>query len=412
MVSDAYTAISRCRICRSDRLYMFLDLGKVPAVNKFLDRPDPDQVTYPLEVVFCEDCNHVQLKNTVNRSLLFGEYMYFSSASDPLEEHFTEYAETVEDMLDDPDGVLVEIGCNDGLLLRQFPDTYRKLGVEPAENVASVARDEHGLDVVTEFFDADVASTVQEDHGSAAAVLANNVVGHIDDLHGFFDGVETLLAEDGLFVMEVPYLVDLLNRGEFDTIYHEHISYFAVRPLVRLLDQFGLELFDVDRLDIHGGSIRAYVQREDGPRDRRDVVKDLITLEETTGLDDTDRFDEFAGLVRQRREHLTDILTTLSEEGASISGYGAPAKGNVLLNYCDVGPDIIDYIVDTTPEKQGTYAPGTEIPVRAPEAFSEDPPDYTLLLAWNYRDAILDKERGYREDGGQFIVPQPYVDMV
>ena len=412
MIDDAYTDISRCRVCKSNRLYEFLNLGDIPAVNGFRNRQDEEQTTYPLEVVVCRECGHVQLKNTVDRSLLFGEYMYFSSSSSPLIEHFGAYADTVDDVLVDPEGLLVEVGCNDGLLLRQFPDSYQKVGIEPAENVARVARKEHGLDVRTEFFDAGGAASVRDQHGPAAAVLANNVVGHVDDLHGFVEGVETLLADNGIFIMEVPYLIDLINHVEFDTIYHEHISYFAIRPLIRLVEQFGLEIYDVERLDIHGGSIRAYVQRSNGPRERQEIVDDLVALEEAVGLNNRERFDEFARLVSQRRDHLTTLLNRLGEEGMSIVGYGAPAKGNVLLNYCDIGPETLDYVIDTTPQKQGTYAPGTGLPVRPTEAFREDAPDYALLLAWNYREAILEKERAYRDNGGRFIIPQPYVDVV
>jgi D-mycarose 3-C-methyltransferase len=215
-----------------------------------------------------------------------------------------------------------------------------------------------------------------------------------------------------VFVVEVPYLVDLLNNHQFDTIYHEHISYFSVRALSSLVEQFGMELVDVDRVDVHGGTIRAHIQRESAERTPRQIVEDLRTLEFAIGLDRLDTYDDFADRVERTRSRINALFDRLNSDDVSIVGYAAPAKGNVLLNYCDIGPETLDYLTDTTPAKQGTYSPGMNIPVRAPDAFHENPPDYAFLLAWNYKDAILQKEANYREEGGQFVIPIPYVDIV
>lgn len=411
-MGNDYRTIASCRICGSGSLHEFLDLGEVPPVNSFLESPSGEETTYPLEVVVCEACNHVQLKHTVRRSLLFENYSYFSSASEPIVEHFGDYAKTVEKRYLTTDDLVVEVGCNDGVMLHQFSDSVRTVGVEPAKNVAETARERHDLNVLTEFFGEQAAESVRDEYGTASSIIANNVLGHVDDLHDVMRGVETLLEEDGIFVIEVPYLVELLNDVKFDTIYHEHISYFALGPLAELFSQFGMEVFDVERLDVHGGTIRIYAQRSENDRATSDYVKDLFALEETLGLDSLVVYDEFREKVKQRRKQLTKLLDEFAEQGYSIVGYGASAKGNVLLNYCNIGPETVEYIIDTTPAKQGTYSPGMHIPVRDPSTFRDPYPDISLLLAWNYRDTILEKEQSFRESGGRFVMPAPHVDVI
>jgi len=411
LADSRYRERSECRVCGTDSLYPFLDLGAMPPSNGFLSSPDDDEQFFPLEVVVCDSCDHVQLQHTVDREYLFSEYHYFSSASEPLLEHFGAYADAVESRYLDDDDFVVEIGSNDGVLLSQFGEAISTLGVDPAENVAEAAR-EKGVETVTELFSPEVAGRIRADYGEAAAVCANNVVGHIDDLHGLMRGLDTLLEPEGVFVMEVPYFVDLLSNHQFDTIYHEHLSYFSVRSLSRLVEQFDMQVVDVDRMDVHGGTIRAHVQRQSAERSPARIVRDLESLELAMGLDGRDAYDEFAERVEQTRTRIDTLLDRLAGEDVSIVGYGAPAKGNVLLNYCDVGPETVDYLLDTTPKKQGTYSPGMHIPVRSPGAFHDDPPEYAFLLAWNYRSAILEKESDYREEGGSFVVPIPYVDVV
>lgn len=411
MSAEACREIDRCRVCESETLYSFLDLGEQPPANAFVDDPSEDEPAYPLEVVVCETCDHVQLAHTVDSGILFTDYPYFSSASRPLFDHFGAYADAVEQRYLDADDFVVEIGCNDGVLLSQFDESIRRLGVDPADNVTEAAR-ERGVETVTSLFSPDVATSIREEHGEAMAICANNVVGHIDDLHALMTGIDTLLAPDGVFVVEVPYLVDLLSNNQFDTIYHEHLSYFSIRAFQALVEQFDMQLLDVNRMSVHGGTIRVHIQRESADRAPKRVVDDYRRLELALSLDERTAYDEFAHQVERTRERITRLLESLREDGSSIVGYAAPAKGNTLLNYCDVGPETLDYLIDTTPAKQGTYSPGMNIPVREPAAFHEDDPEYAFLLAWNYKDAILQNEADYREGGGQFVVPIPYVNIV
>jgi len=406
-----YERIEQCRVCEEGGLYSFLDLGAMPPANGFVDDPDVEEPAYPLEVVVCDTCSHVQLQHTVDADILFKDYPYFSSASRPLFDHFGAYADAVESRYLNDGDFVVEIGCNDGVLLSQFDEAIDVLGVDPADNVTEAARG-RGIDTVTALFGPDVAADIREGHGAASAVCANNVVGHIDDLHGLMTGIDTLLAEDGVFVVEVPYLVDLLSNNQFDTVYHEHISYFSIRAFQALVSQFDMQVLDVDRMPVHGGTVRVHIQRDSADRAPEGVVDDYRKLELALGLDGRAAYDEFAQRVERTRESVRALLESLGEGDASIVGYAAPAKGNVLLNYCDIGPETLDYLIDTTPAKQGTYSPGMNIPVREPDALREDQPEYAFLLAWNYKEDILANEADYREAGGQFVVPIPYVNVV
>jgi len=311
----------------------------------------------------------------------------------------------------EPGDFVVELGSNDGTMLRAFDDDIDVLGVEPAENIAKTAR-ERGVPTINRFFNDETAAEIRDTEGKATAIIANNVLGHVDDLHCLLRGIDNLLTEEGVFAVEVPYLVDLYNKLEFDTVYHEHISYWAIRPLQRLLDRFDMEVFDVTRLDVHGGSIRVFIQRKTGRCRTRSIVGGLRTLEQAMGLHRTGPFDEFAEAVERKRRQLKRLVDRVRRADGRIVGYGASAKGNVLMNYCDIGTEEIEYMVDTTPAKQGTLTPGTHVPVRSPDEFERDDPDYALLTAWNYKDVILKKERNFREKGGLFIIPVPYVDVV
>lgn len=399
----------RCRVCGSERLYEFLDLGEMPLTNAFLESADREAEWFPLEVVYCVSCTHVQLKHTVDRSHLFSEYPYQSSASDSIPAHFTEYVEEVRSRFLSPGDRVIEIGSNDGTLLRTFDEDVDVIGIDPAMNIASFAR-EKGVETVTELFDSRTASDVRQEFGTASVMIANNVLGHVDDLYDFMSGVDHLLETDGTFIIEVPYLLDLLDKVEFDTIFHEHISYFSITSLQRLVEQFGMCISDVKQVDTHGGSIRAYVRYESQCAVSKSV-KSLGLLENARGVDEPKTFDQFARAVRQRATHIRELIEHVAESGYSIVGYGAPSKANILLNYAEVDAGHIDYVIDTTPMKQGTFMPGTKIPVREPRVFHENPPDYALLLAWNYRETILEKEVEFRERGGHFLVPTPHVHV-
>lgn len=407
MKSD-FEARSTCRVCSAAGLIEFLDFGDIPPANGFTEETDAETPSFPLVVSVCPDCKHVQLAHTVDRSLLFSEYHYFSSESKPITEHFKEYADSIKNVYLQPDDFVVEIGSNDGVLLKHF-EQYNRLGIEPAENVAAVAKD-RGVPTRTDFFDAEVARDVKREHGEATVVMANNVVGHIDDLASLMTGVGELLTADGTFVIEVPYFVELFNGNEFDTIYHEHISYFSVHSFVALAERFDMTLERVERVSVHGGSLRVHLQNNT-TASRGSLVDDLLALERSMSLDEVATYHEFAEDVADYASRIRTLLNELSGPNVTIAGYGAPAKGNILLNYCDLGSGVIDYVIDTTPAKQGTYTPRTQIPVYPPEHLDEEPPDYALLLAWNYRDAILEKESELREQC-QFVIPIPHLDIV
>jgi len=403
-----FTRNEGCRVCKNKRLRKFLKLGPTPLANSFLKQEQlaSEEMSYPLDVYFCPECGLVQLRDVVPPEILFKDYVYLTGMSQTMKQHFYLLAvEVVNKFNLSKDDLVVDVGSNDGTLLKGFKQLGTKtLGIEPATNVALVAERE-GIETVNDFFSMDVAKKIIRRSGHSRVITATNVFAHINDLHEIVRTVDSLLTIDGIFVIEVPYLVDLLSKSEFDTMYHEHLSYFSLRPLVTLFKKFKMELFDVKRLPVHGGAIRCYVRRSPSPIE--DSVYQLLAQEETLRLGEFNTYLEFAANVKKIKFQLTSLLRKLKMQGCKIVGYGAAAKGNTLLNYCKIGTDILDYVVDNTPFKQGLYTPGMHISVAPPDRILQDVPDYALLLAWNYLDEILEKEQKYRELGGKFIVPIP-----
>lgn len=409
---DNFIHRTRCRVCGSEELHKFLSLGPTPLANSFLrDKQIDLEPYYPLDVYFCSNCYLVQLLDVVSPEVLFKEYAYVTGASKPLQAHFTGLAEDViGNFKISKDSLVVDIGSNDGTLLQNFSKYgFSTLGIEPALNIAQLA-EAKGIPTVNDFFDEECAVKLYKEYGAAKVILATNVFAHADNLEGFVRGVNHLLSKNGVFIIEVPYLLNLLNNTEFDTIYHEHLSYFAVHPLVYLFWKFGMEVVDVKQVPVHGGSIRVFVQKS--PKQQSQNVTKLLLMEREAKLDSFRTYMNFAEKVALVREKLVKLLKTLKDEGARITGYGATAKGNTLLNYCKIGTDILDYISDTTPFKQGRYTPGMHIPIFPEEKFHEDSPDYALLLAWNYANEILQKESKYRQNGGKFILPIPEPEVI
>ena len=401
-----------CRICKGRDLTRILSLGNHPPVDNFTDVEHlKNEKRYPLNVYFCGTCNLVQLLDVVSEEELFhGEYAYFSSASKPLVEHFRSYADDLaREQLKDDD-LVVDIGSNDGILLQHLAHRYRVLGIEPSANVAEVAR-EKGIETLPGFFTVDMAKKMVEKYGKAKVVTANNVFAHIDDLDEIVQGVKELLSEDGVFVSESHYLLDLVERREFDTVYHEHLCYYSVKPLQHLFKRFGMEVFDVGRVDVHGGSIRVYARLASG-KPLKHSVRVLCALEEKAGLYTLERFSGFQKDVEVIRDKLVSLVRGFRKEGKIVTAYGAPAKGNTLLNFCGFTPDDLKYVTDTTPQKIGLLTPGSHIPVVSPDILKSETPDYILLLAWNYRDFILEKEKELRSRGAKFIIPIPEVEIV
>ncbi len=397
--------ISECRICGSD-LYKFLSLGEMPLANSFLnkDHVNGDEETFPLDMCLCEVCGLVQLDYLVPQDKMFRNYIYFSSTSDVLQEHFSEMAKEVVERFLSKGAFVVEIASNDGILLRHFQRmNMRVLGIEPAENIARFATG-HGIETLNEYWSSKIAEQILRSYDKADVILANNVIGHVHDLHDFTKGISLLLKDDGIAIIQVQYLIDLIENLEYDTVYHEHVSYISLHPVMRLMEKYGLHVFDVKRFpDIHGGSIRFYISK----KNEQDRVNDLLKYESRNGFLSRAKYDEFSKSVAVHKSKITKLLYDLKRNRKRIAGYGAAAKANTMLNYCGIGSDVIEYIADKSAHKQGLYTPGTRIPVVPPEKILEDMPDYVVILAWNFADEIIGQLKDYSEKGGVFIIPIP-----
>lgn len=404
---------STCRICGSRDLDQFLDLGSTPLANALVrpDRSDQPEARFPLATARCLACGQVQLTVVVAPQILFKDYRYASSASSPLLPHFDGYARELVERFAPSGSFVVEIGSNDGVLLRPLSERGTlAIGVEPATDLAAMAN-ARGLRTVNEFFSADVGRRLRAEHGPARAVVANNVLAHIDDLGDVIRGLDALLDDEGVFVAEVPYLGDLIDRVEYDTIYHEHLSYFALGPLSHLFDSAGMQLFDVHRVPIHGGSLRIFAGRARKHRATAEL-EGVRGSEDRSGLGDASTYRRFAGRVAESRAALRAVVASAKADGKRLAALGATAKGNTLLNYCEIGADTVAYIGDSTTLKQGLLSPGMHVPIVPEARLNEDRPDLILLLAWNYADAIVPRYRDYLEAGGRFIHPIPLARII
>jgi SAM-dependent methyltransferase len=369
---------------------------------------------YPLHAKVCESCLLVQLEAFVTADDIFGEYAYFSSYSDSWVAHAAKYVEMAVDRFGITDESLVmELASNDGYLLQHVAARgIPALGIEPAGNVAAVAQ-EKGIETVVEFFGQELASRLVAEGRTADLLAANNVMAHVPDLNDFVGGIGIVLSPQGVATIEVPHLMRLVESNQFDTIYHEHFSYFTVITARKVLAAHGLELFDVEELRSHGGSLRLFAQRADtGGQPVSPRVDDLITRERALGFDTLEGHLSFAPKVHETKWRLLEFLIERRREGKRIAGYGAPGKGNTLLNFCGIRTDLLDYTVDRNPYKQGQFLPGTHIPIKHPEALEQDRPDYILILPWNLKDEIVEQLSYAREWGAQFIVPIPEVQVV
>ena len=389
---------------------MVLDLGEQPPANSFINQSDlnSSEPKFPLRLFWCRDCFLVQLLDIVDKEYLFKNYLYMTSASKPIVEHFIKYAKEIYEEflqgLDEP--LVVEIGSNDGSLLAEFKKLGTSiLGIEPATNLANLAN-QSNITTTNTFFSSKVGKEITQSR-NASVVVANNVIGHVEDLQDLMEGIKILIGEKGVFIFEVPYLVDLIKKLEFDTIYHEHLSYFSLLPIMNLTNRYGLEIFDVKKQSVHGGTIRVFISQKNSFK-VKDSVKHFLDEEHKFGLDNIEIYRNFSVKVAEFKRKLKTELEIIKKENKSIFGYGAPAKGNVLLNYCDIDTNFLDYIIDTTPLKQGKYTPGTHIPIFPPEKISDKGDGHiALLLAWNYESEILEKEKQFREKGGKFLIPIP-----
>ena len=407
---------SDCRLCGSRQLTKVISLSPTPPANEFvsdLDRGKP-QDHFPLDVHLCAACGHVQLLDIVDPERLFRHYVYVSSTSPVFVDHFRRYAEAMLARTGMPPGSRVlEIGSNDGTLLRFFQQAgMRVLGIDPARRIAEQAT-RAGIETRPEFFDRPLAERLRAEGWEARLIAANNVFAHADDLHTIADGVAHLLAPEGLFVFEVSYLLDVVEQTLFDTIYHEHLSYHTVKPLVGFFRRHGMELVDAVRVDSHGGSLRGIAKRRGGRWPVQPSVDRLIAEETRLGLHAPEAYQRFFDQIEARKRELSVLLARLKAEGKRIIGFGAPAKATTLMCHFGLGADALDYIIDDSPLKQGLYTPGHHIPV-VPSSWLADParrPDVALILAWNFAGPIMRKHQAFREGGGTFIVPLPTVEV-
>jgi SAM-dependent methyltransferase len=403
-----------CRFCGARLEHVFADLGMSPLSNAFLRADQLDQMEpfFPLTVRVCADCFLVQLPAVETPENIFSDYAYFSSYSETWLEHARRYCEAMTVKLGlGPQSQVVEIASNDGYLLQYFAGAnIPVLGVEPAANVAEVAR-QKGIETVVRFFGAETARDLKAAGKSADLLLGNNVLAHVPDINDFVAGLAILLKRGGVVTMEFPHLVQLMRGNQFDTIYHEHFSYLSLLAVRRIFEAHGLTIFDVEELPTHGGSLRIFAGHAE-ERSAGERVLALAEAERAFGLTDLDTYARFAEQVRDTKRALLAFLVAAKNEGKRVAAYGAPAKGNTLLNYCGVRTDFIDYTVDRSPYKQGHFLPGTHIPIHGPDRLRETRPDYVLILPWNLRDEIVEQMKDVRSWGGRFVVPIPRVEII
>jgi SAM-dependent methyltransferase len=400
----------RCRLCGEDLRHVFVDLGMSPLCESFVDEEALDwgELTFPLRVMACEFCLLVQLKAYVNPDEIFSDYAYFSSYSASWVAHAKSYCEAIAARLGlGPRSQVVEIASNDGYLLQHFqPLGVPALGVEPAMNVAQVALD-RGIETRVAFFGAALARELVAEGRQADLVIGNNVLAQVPDLNDFVAGLVLLLKPDGVITLEFPHLLRLIAEAQFDTIYHEHYSYFSLLVIEQIAARHQLRLVDVEEIVTHGGSLRVHLAHAASHRQQAPAVAELLARERAFGLDRVETYAGFSEQVRSTKRALLSLMIGLKERGRSICGYGAPGKGNTLLNYCGIGTDFLDFTVDRNPHKHGRFTPGMHVPILPPEAIDLARPDYVLILPWNLKREIMDQMRHIADWGGRFIVPIP-----
>ena len=404
-----------CRFCNAPLNTSFVDLGVTPLCQTHVaeDQLNEMEPFFPLHAWLCDECMLVQLEEYVGPKDIFEEYAYFSSYSNSWLRHAAEYCDLVEARFGLGQGsFIVELASNDGYLLRNFVTKgVPCLGIEPAANVARAAR-EQGVDTLSKFFGKVTAQEVKEKFRPADLIVGNNVLAHVPDLNDFVGGMKILLGERGAITMEFPHLVRLMDESQFDTIYHEHFSYFSFLTVERVFRQHGLEMFDVQQLPTHGGSLRIYAQHAGNPRPVGSAVRELLDEERARGFDKKETYVGFQGQVDKIKRDLLDFLISAKRQGKSVIGYGAPGKGNTLLNYCGIGTDFLDYTVDRNPYKQGKYTPGSRIPILDPDVIRQTRPDFVLILPWNLKDEIAGGNSYIADWGGKFVVPIPELTIL
>lgn len=402
--------IGSCRVCKKKNLKKVLTLGPTPLANAFLTvkQIDLQESYYPLDVYFCTDCTFLSLGHVVSAEVLFGDYVYVSSTSKVFIDHFKRFADHVTKKLGlVSSSLVIDIGSNDGILLKPFKEIgIRVLGIEPAVEIAKVAQKD-GIETFPSFFTVALARRIVKEKGKASVVTATNVFAHIDDLDEVINGLKILLDTNGVFIMEAPYLIDFIQKKYFDLVYHEHLSYWAIAPLITLFKRFDMRVFAVEKVDVHGGTIRVFVTKNNSKHKEEKSVKEFLEKEKKMKLGDIKTYLSYANEIKKNKVALITLLESLKVKEKTIAGYGAPAKGNTLLNFFSVGTETLDYIIDDSPWKQGLYSPGKRIPVVSSKILEKKRVDYLLILAWNFAESIMKNNEAFRKKGGRFIVPVP-----
>lgn len=406
---------SICRHCRQSLHHTFVDLGMSPLCESFVapDKLDAMEPYYPLHVLVCENCFLVQLKEYVSPKDIFSDYAYLSSYSTSWVAHAKTYCGMIKDRLVlGAESLVVELACNDGYLLQHFgPLGVPVLGIEPAENVAKLA-EQKGIPTRSAFFGTKLAQQLVLEGSKADLIVANNVLAHVPDINDFVNGIHCLLKPAGVATLEFPHIERLIAENQFDTIYHEHFSYLSATVVERVARMHGLRLFDVEKLSTHGGSLRVYLAHQDSFHPTSARVLDLIELEDRLGLRSLKGYGSFSEKAKQVKRELLSFLIAAKKEGKRICGYGAPGKGNTLLNYCGIGTDFLDFTVDLNPHKHGRYTPGMHIPIRPIDEIGKARPDYILILPWNLKKEIVEQMRYVGDWGAKFVVPIPTVEII
>ena len=406
--------MKKCRICKGTNLEKFLSLGDQPHCNSFLkaDQIDQDEPMWPLDLVYCMDCHLVQLSCVVDPEVMFKDYVYVSGTTKTLCEHFRQSAvDLVSEFQLPNESLVVDIGSNDGTFLQQFKDLGMQVaGVDPASNIAKIAN-ERGIETINDFFSVPVSKMIREQRGTASLITAAGVFFHIDDMDEVCKGIYELLDDKGILHVQAIYLGGMLEQTSYDNVYHEHVSYYTLRPLIHLFKRFDMSVFDVRHSGIHGGSLLLYVCKN-GAYPIKDSVEKQLAYEHEKEWDTLEAYKKFSVSVQKSRDELVKMLKDLKANGKSIAAYTAPAKGNTLLNYCQIGTDILDCAVEKAPLKIGLYTPGMHIQVVDEDEAMKAPADYLLLLAWNFKDELLRKNQAYHDKGVKFIVPIPFPHIV
>lgn len=399
-----------CQSCGHLELHSIIPLGKMPLANALLTEHPSHELRFNLEVMLCGNCGLAQLKDIVPPADLFSDYVYFSSNSDTMLESAKNLVDKISPNLA-KDALVIEIASNDGYLLKNYVNKgIRVLGIDPAQNIAKVAN-EQGIETLCDFFSTELAEHLANDQQFADVIHANNVMAHVPDINGFIQGIKLLLKPNGFCVIEVPYFADLVEKLEFDTIYHEHVYYFAVKPLKMAFEGHGLSLFNIEKIALHGGSLRLFVGHANA-HDINPVVEKMIQQENQSGIYQYQTYVAYMKKLNHLKNELTSVLKKIKSEGKKIAAYGASAKGTTLLNFFSIGKETLDFVVDRSTTKQGHFTPGTHLQIYAPEELLQQKIDYALLLVWNFAEEVITQQQAFIKQGGKFILPLPQVKVL